>query len=378
MNNATKQRRSQFLDIARLLAALAVCAGHLRSVLFEHYADIIEPTFSQKIFYGVTSLGHESVVIFFVLSGYFVGGSILLNPLNINWLTYLHSRLIRLWVVLIPAHLLTACVDGGLSFFYPDVISGNYNERWMSGPRGDGIVHGALVLVGNALFQQTVFVPIFGTNSPLWSLANEFYYYIMFPLLAATAGVLPCVTSQMHRGIYGVCVCITFLLLPSGFIVGFTFFCAGAGISFLTQSGLLSRSRHILNLPLEILLFALLVWMAKSSYFRNEHCNDFLTAAEFSLFLMCSFPYFGSFPGRHSARFVFPDMSYSIYLSHFPCVLVIGAMFATKTPLSAHPLEIGLYISLLSTILVYSYIFWRMFERNTPWVRSHFSQYFSK
>lgn len=155
MNTATKQQRSQFLDIVRLLAALAVCAGHLRSVLFEHYVDIIQPTLSQKLFYGVTSLGHESVVIFFVLSGYFVGGSILRNPLNFNWLTYLQSRLIRLWIVLIPALLLTACVDVGLSFFYPDVLSGNYNERWMSGPRGNGIAHGTPALLESALFQQT-------------------------------------------------------------------------------------------------------------------------------------------------------------------------------------------------------------------------------
>ena len=35
---------------------------------------------------------------------------------------------------------------------------------------------------GNALFLQTILVPVLGTNGPLWSLAYEFWYYAVFPL----------------------------------------------------------------------------------------------------------------------------------------------------------------------------------------------------
>ena len=37
---------------------------------------------------------------------------------------------------------------------------------------------------GNLVFLQTILVPTYGTNALLWSLANEFWYYMLFPLLA--------------------------------------------------------------------------------------------------------------------------------------------------------------------------------------------------
>jgi peptidoglycan/LPS O-acetylase OafA/YrhL len=38
------------------------------------------------------------------------------------------------------------------------------------------------VFFGNLFFLQTIAVPSLGSNGPLWSLSNEFWYYIMFPL----------------------------------------------------------------------------------------------------------------------------------------------------------------------------------------------------
>jgi peptidoglycan/LPS O-acetylase OafA/YrhL len=55
----------------------------------------------------------------------------------------------------------------------------------------------ATTFVGNLAFLQTIAVPIFGTNGPMWSLANEFWYYLIFPLAASltlllTAGLADC------------------------------------------------------------------------------------------------------------------------------------------------------------------------------------------
>ncbi len=41
---------------------------------------------------------------------------------------------------------------------------------------------GIFVFIGNLLFLQTIAAPTFGTNVPLWSLANEFWYYFMVPI----------------------------------------------------------------------------------------------------------------------------------------------------------------------------------------------------
>src|SRR5207302_8969523 len=42
--------------------------------------------------------------------------------------------------------------------------------------------------LGNLLGLQTVCVPSFGSNGPLWSLANEWWYYCFFILLVAPFG----------------------------------------------------------------------------------------------------------------------------------------------------------------------------------------------
>jgi peptidoglycan/LPS O-acetylase OafA/YrhL len=44
---------------------------------------------------------------------------------------------------------------------------------------------GPVAFVGNVAFLQGLHVPIYGTNNPLWSLAYEAWYYLMFPSILA-------------------------------------------------------------------------------------------------------------------------------------------------------------------------------------------------
>lgn len=41
--------------------------------------------------------------------------------------------------------------------------------------------------LGNLGFVQAVPVAVYCSNVPLWSFANEFWYYVMFPLLAVAS-----------------------------------------------------------------------------------------------------------------------------------------------------------------------------------------------
>jgi peptidoglycan/LPS O-acetylase OafA/YrhL len=112
---------------------------------------------------------------FFVLSGYLVGNSVL-NSIakdRWSWPEYLIRRLTRLEVVLIPALLLTAVLD-----FAGSRISPIYGEVQSA--------HTWKNFFGCVVFLQEVLKTIlpFGSNGPLWSLSYEFWYYILFPLVA--------------------------------------------------------------------------------------------------------------------------------------------------------------------------------------------------
>lgn len=66
--------RNLWLDLIRGCSALLVCMGHLRNAILVDYAELIHPSIAIKAIYFITSFGHQAVMIFFVLSGYFVGG----------------------------------------------------------------------------------------------------------------------------------------------------------------------------------------------------------------------------------------------------------------------------------------------------------------
>ena len=63
-----------------------------------------------KAFEFIVGQGHTAVIIFFVLSGYLVGKHVYLafNTGRWSWREYAIKRLSRLWIVLIPALILTA------------------------------------------------------------------------------------------------------------------------------------------------------------------------------------------------------------------------------------------------------------------------------
>ena len=162
---------------------------HLRGLFFVDFPFIANKSLLISGLYAVTGYGHQAVMIFFVLSGYFIGTSVMesVGARRWSWRTYLVSRFTRLQLVLFPALIL-----GGL-----------WDRIGMRIPQAAPIYFGALykfyvpsvalrstfpIFLGNLFFLQSIVSPVFGSNTPLWSLSYEFWYYILFPvLILATA-----------------------------------------------------------------------------------------------------------------------------------------------------------------------------------------------
>jgi peptidoglycan/LPS O-acetylase OafA/YrhL len=123
------------------------------------------------------------VIVFFVLSGYWVGGSVVdkLRVGRFSWASYAGSRLTRLWIVLLPALLLTFLVDQTGRALFPSASI--YAETSAYGGVPKTPSYSLITLIGNVFFTQSIHVSEYGLNKPLWSLAYEFWYYVMFPAL---------------------------------------------------------------------------------------------------------------------------------------------------------------------------------------------------
>jgi peptidoglycan/LPS O-acetylase OafA/YrhL len=180
-------RTNYAINSVRTIAAFAVVISHLRALYFVDYEDSSSTDVFTRAFYLLTSLGHQAVIVFFVLSGFWVGGSVIraMQRDSFTWRGYATARLSRLWLVLIPAVLLTQILDRVGTWLAPasDLYSGSPAYHGVIPVDGATNHLGLLETVGNILFVQSIHVETLGTNSPLWSLAYEFWYYLLFPLL---------------------------------------------------------------------------------------------------------------------------------------------------------------------------------------------------
>lgn len=173
------------LDITRAFAAIMVFIEHLRAPLyhgFSNLADTDKNVFVQ-IWFFVAGFGFEAVVIFFVMSGFLIGGNgfIKISEGRFSLTGYTVDRIARLFVVLIPALILTFIIDRiGITYFsntgFWNGSNSNFSEKFGSFVENSGISN----LVCNGVMLQSFRCPVYGSNVPLWSLSYEFWFYVIF------------------------------------------------------------------------------------------------------------------------------------------------------------------------------------------------------
>ncbi len=161
---------SNALDILRSLAAFLVVINHIGETLFV-FEDNLNP-FNLFVF-QLLYLGHHSVMILFVVSGFLIGRAAIqaVGKGGVTIFDYAIDRTTRIYVVLIPA-----LVFGLFSDWILINVSSGAEFDYVSQRMG------VWIFLGNIVGLQTIYVPTFGSNGPLWSLACELWYYFMFPL----------------------------------------------------------------------------------------------------------------------------------------------------------------------------------------------------
>jgi peptidoglycan/LPS O-acetylase OafA/YrhL len=93
---------SVLLDGIRGIAAILVLLNHWRNAFFIDFDHVHSHRALLRPLYILSGAGHQAVVIFFVLSGYLISGSVLrsFQRMEWSWAQYTTHRLVRLWIVL--------------------------------------------------------------------------------------------------------------------------------------------------------------------------------------------------------------------------------------------------------------------------------------
>jgi peptidoglycan/LPS O-acetylase OafA/YrhL len=365
---------SVHLDALRGFAAFSVLLNHLRDALFVDYESIARHSPLTSAAYLVSGLGRQSVIVFFVLSGYLVGGSVLRSAANgsWSWRAYLLARLSRLYVVLLPALLLGGALDW-LGMHMPGteaVYSGN------SGMHSLAInVHSVLtwpILAANALFLQTIRlpglgpnpIPTFGSNGALWSLSYEFWYYLAFPLLVF---LLAKSQSSKMRAIS----CLG--LLAWGWFVGLNIFLLGftwlMGASIALLPAFPARRPWTRGLAIILALVLLGAGLVESKLLGSIPSDLALGLAVTALIwviLHCATAPLPA-PYAHLARRA-AHSSYTLYLVHLPMLIFLKATLHLPR---AYPGWHAYLVAagVLVVVVLYAQLVYEAFEKNTDRVR---------
>ncbi|HEX8059771.1 MAG TPA: acyltransferase [Cyclobacteriaceae bacterium] len=358
-------KRSGPLDLVRGLAAVFVMIGHLRSLFLPPFHELANKGVIARSFYFVTGYGHQCVIVFFALSGYFVGAAyhkgFNSDTIGLHTKKYALNRLVRLWTVLIPALLFTALADwlgqhatGGNAVY----TSSNYfefiplsNDRSIS------------TFFGNLFFIQTIFVPTFGTDAPLWSLANEFWYYLLFPFLYLL--FIKKLKALAKVGI-GVFILLTLCVLGrnnSELIEGFLVWLLGFGVSTIK---LLPESRFSKILRIASILFFVIVF-ALSRVIAIPHSMLVIGLAACILIFairdlqLNRLSRISDFLSR---------ISYTLYLVHLPFLILVSTTIMNSVQLDGDYFGMLIVIAASVVTIAFSYLMYLLFERRTDEIRT--------
>ncbi len=343
----------------------------VRNLLFVDYDSIRgfrNPLLSAA--YAMTSFGREAVMIFFVLSGFLIATTILSSVASGRWSfrSYALRRLTRLWVVLLPALLLTVILDRSAIAWLPG------GHLYTHAPIGESVLafsaaqnDAPAVLIGNIAFLQEILVPPFGSNSPLWSLAYEFWYYVAFPLLLfAVTGP----GGWLRRALLAALGVAVLVFAGRTIALYFCIWMLGAAVAFAYKSWGSTLRAPVWLVPLG--LVTLLAVLALARYVRPEFLRDLAIGVAFTVFLLgVRFrPVGRSIPAYGIAAAWLAGAAYTVYLVHFPLLLFARAWFQSSGRMQPSLINEAYGLVVLLGVLGIALVFAQLSERRTDTVRA--------
>jgi peptidoglycan/LPS O-acetylase OafA/YrhL len=327
---ALSRASSAHLDLIRGVAAWAVMWGHVRALFFVNFQHLQRPAWFLKILYFLTGFGHQAVMVFFVLSGFLISSTVIKSHLSrtSSWRDYAINRATRLYVVLIPGLLFGLVWDlAGSSLLASKGLYTHPISDLGTAIPAENLTVGNFF--GNLFYLQTILCATFGSNGPLWSLANEFWYYLLFPL-GLSAGLAwqkrssRSLVLSVVLAILALAVCV---FIGRAILLGFLIWLAGCALVLVHgKFQLHSKASLIFGLVLSSFVLSGTLAAARIGKFADAE-SDLVVGSAFTLFLffVLQVEWGAANPAYHKLSRLLAGYSYSLYVLHFPFLLFLRA-----------------------------------------------------
>jgi peptidoglycan/LPS O-acetylase OafA/YrhL len=325
------------LDFLRGIAALGV-------VLY-HYSGLLLPTLNPNYLTSTLAYGEYGVQIFFVISGFIIAFSMKKSNYSISdfW-----KNLLRRYIRLAPPAYV-AMLFSILIYFSAILIL----KRPIDGISWPGFNLGSII--GNLSFtapliKSSWFNPVF------WTLAIEFQFYILIGLL------LPLILNKKY--VITLLICIPILLVGNNrpeSIDWFGWFFGHASFFFLGILLFLKKETILSGIPF-IVLSLLTIFIC---YYQNSLPKFIFGMFAFVIIL-------SDISISFKVATYLGDISYSLYITHWPFGIIIESITKRIIPLHVYPFG---KILLLVFYTAMSILFAHFFNK---WIEARFLTFSKK
>lgn len=329
----------------RGILALYVVFHHTRNEMWPNLRDIpsVGPWYAWNAFLMMISLyGLHAVFLFFIVSGLSIHAATLSRSgSGFQVEDFYRRRLRRLMPALLASMVATAIIFA--VFQHGDLRT----QGW--------------ALLATLTFQQDVLAPNFGGNAPYWSLAHEAYYYLLYPALLLVARKLG---GTRALAVFTVASLMLWSVLPMGgrLAAYYPVWLAGFWLAEL-----LSKDQSI---PLWMVVSSLGVVLISlgTTIFQRTHpllahplwlavYGVALTAVVYLWLTQLELEKMP--PALRRPMNLLGEMSYSLYLCHYPVIGGLGATFPLAKQhffSAAMPSVTAVLVSLTLGWLIYHFV----------------------
>jgi peptidoglycan/LPS O-acetylase OafA/YrhL len=348
-----------WLDLLRFLAAFIVFACHCRGYFMTEYALLphSQQNIATKSFYFITRLGQESVLVFFVMSGFFVGGRALEKMMyaKINITSYFIDRFVRIFVPLITSLILVIIIDLVIGEQVP-------------------LIH----ILGSIFSLQGIWTNC-TFNEPLWSLAYEVWFYVLM-------GCFMSIFSNTKTKILFFFIAIFVFMIFTKLNPMYLFIWILGTITYILPIKS-SKYQIFYVIPIFILIILLQLTSASNVKLNNVWATNLLNynflcilfGGIFCLFIKHIINIKPTKTGLkiNNIGTKLASFSYTLYLSHVPILLLLRHL---KYPKSS---DVGIYSLMLYCCLLFigllmSYIIYLFSEKHTDAIKIIIKKYIQK